>query len=180
MSNTSSTPLLQRIWNKLRFLIEHRNYYLKRQSVRTTAILTKRSLITLGAHCEIQEYVIIRTKEHPVSIGDFTQINPFTVIYGGNTVSIGANVMIAPHCMIAAGTHNYIQLDGPMRTAISESKGPIVIEDDVWIGANSTITDGVHIGMGAVVAAGSVVTKDVAPYDVVAGVPARVIKNRKG
>lgn len=176
---TTTPNILQRALNKLRFLIEHRNYYLKKYRVHKTAMLGKKSLITLGAHCDIQEYVVIRTTEHPVVIGEFSQINPFTVIYGGSPVSIGAHVMIAPHCMIAAGTHNHTQLDQPMRTAISESKGPIVIGDDVWIGANSTITDGVTIGTGAVVAAGSVVTKDVAPYDVVGGVPARFIKNRK-
>ena len=58
------------------------------------------------------------------------------------------------------------------------SKGDIIIEDDVWIGYRSTILSGVHIGQGAVIAAGSVVTKDVPPYTVVAGVPAKNIKKR--
>ena len=87
--------------------------------------------------------------------------------------------MIAPHCMIASGNHDHKQLDKPIRLAENISKGPIVIEDGVWIGANSTVTDGVRIGHNAVVAAGSVVTKDVEPYDIVAGVPAKVIGNRR-
>ena len=58
------------------------------------------------------------------------------------------------------------------------SKGNITVDDDVWIGFRSTILSGVHIGQGAVIAAGSVVTKDVPPYAIVGGVPAKVIKYR--
>lgn len=67
-----------------------------------------------------------------------------------------------------------------LNTAKSESfgKGDIIIDNDVWIGYGSTIMSGVHIGQGAVIAAGSVVTKDVAPYDIVGGVPAQIIKKR--
>lgn len=147
--------------------------------VHKSAILEKKELITIKKSAEIQEYVIIRTFENTVSIGEFTQINPFTVIYGGSGVSIGNNVMIAPHCMIAAGDHDFQQTERPMRFAGSISKGPIVIEDNVWIGANCTITSGVRIGRDAVVAANSVVTKDVNPYEIVGGVPAKLIGNRK-
>lgn len=144
-----------------------------------TAILENRSLIKIMRRAEIQDYVIIRTFTETVSIGEYTQINPFTVIYGGSGVFIGDNVMIAPHCVLAAGNHDYIQLEQPMRQAGNLSKGPIIIGNGVWIGANCTITDGVSIGHDALVGANSVVTKDVAPYDIVAGVPARVIGNRK-
>lgn len=60
----------------------------------------------------------------------------------------------------------------------SRSKGAIIVDDDVWIGYGATIMSGVHIGQGAVVAAGAVVTKDVPPYAIVGGVPAKVIKYR--
>jgi acetyltransferase-like isoleucine patch superfamily enzyme len=144
-----------------------------------TSILEDRKLIRLGNYCEIKDYVIIRTFKNPVVIGEYCQLNPFTVIYGGSGVYIGDNVMIAPHCMIAAGDHDFKQTKIPIRFAGSLTKGPIVIEDNVWIGANCTITDGVKIGREAVVAANSVVTRNVASYDIVAGVPARVIGNRK-
>lgn len=148
-------------------------------SVHRTAVLEKRSLVRIGKGAEIKDYVIIRTYENPVAIGDYVQINPFTVIYGGSGVQIGNNVMIAPHCMIAAGDHDFRQTEKPIRFAGNISKGPIIIEDNVWIGANCTITDGVRIGKDAVVAANSVVTRDVEPYDIVGGVPARKIGNRK-
>lgn len=147
--------------------------------ISSTASLKRRKLIKIKRRAEIQDYVIIRTYENPVFIGEYTQINPFTVIYGGSGVFIGDNVMIAPHCMIAAGNHDYLQIDIPMLKAGSLSKGPIVIEDGVWIGANVTITDGVTIGHDSVVGANSVITKDIAPYDIVVGVPARVIANRR-
>lgn len=60
----------------------------------------------------------------------------------------------------------------------AQTKGDIVIDDDVWIGYRATVLDGVHIGQGAVIAAGAVVTKDVSPYSIVGGVPAREIKRR--
>jgi acetyltransferase-like isoleucine patch superfamily enzyme len=150
------------------------NYFIDK-----TAQIDKKELVIIKNNAEIKDYVIIRTYSNPVVIGENVQINPFTVIYGGSGVIIGDNVMIAPHCMIAAGDHDYIQTEKPIRFAGNITKGPIIIEDNVWIGANCTITDGVRIGRDAVIAANSVVTTDIAPYDIVGGVPAKFIANRK-
>ena len=109
-------------------------------------------------------------------IGEKTQVNPYTVIYG--RVTIGRKVMISPHVMMAAGNHQFDRLDIPMMDQGNTFKGGIRIEDDVWIGAHAVILDGVTIGKGCIVAAGSVVTKDVVPYSVVAGVPARKVGDR--
>jgi len=147
--------------------------------IHKTASLKSKKLIKIGKYAEIQEYVIIRAFTKPISIGRYTQINPFTVIYGFNEVIIGNEVMIAPHCMIVSGSHNYKQTDISMRFAKEFTLGSIIIEDGVWIGANSTILDGVKIGNNAVVAANSVVTKDVLPYEIVGGAPAKKIGNRK-
>lgn len=132
--------------------------------------------IEIAAFAEIKEGVIIQAFGR-ISVGKYCQLNPYTVLYGGH-IEIGDNVMIAPHCMIASGNHDFKQLDTPMRFAGSFSRGAIIIEDDVWIGANSTITDGVVIGKGAVVAANSCVTTNVEPYSIVGGVPAKVIGSR--
>lgn len=134
-----------------------------------TAILDNRNLVIIGKNAEIQDFVIIKSFQNQVRIGKNTQINPFTVIYGGSGVFIGDDVMIAPHCMIAAGNHDFKQTDKPMRHAGSITRGPIIIEDDVWIGANCTITDGVRVGKGAVIGANTVVVKDVAPYEIIGG-----------
>lgn len=143
-----------------------------------TAIIQSRELVSIGDCAEINEYVIIKTAKEKVSIGRFTQVNPFTVIYGSAGVTIGNNVMIAPHCVIASGNHDFKQTSGPMRFAGTITNGPIVIEDNVWIGANCTILDGVRIGTEAVVAAGSVVNKDVPAWAIVGGVPAKVLGSR--
>lgn len=146
--------------------------------IHPTANLDIEELIEIGECSEINDHVIIRTKTNKVKIGSFTQLNPFTVIYGGSGVVIGNNVMIAPHCMIASGNHDFKQTEFPMRFARTITKGPIIIEDNVWIGANCTITDGVKIGKEAVIGANSVVIKDVEPWSIMSGVPAVKIGSR--
>jgi acetyltransferase-like isoleucine patch superfamily enzyme len=177
MMRSMSLRIKSRIFD-LKYAFQQRYLRSSKPKVCKTAILENRKLIQLGDYSEIKDYVIIRTFDNPVIIGAYTQINPFTVIYGHNRVVIGSNVMIAPHCMIASGNHDFIQTEKPMRFAGNLSKGPIVIEDNVWIGANTTLTDGVRIGKDAVIAANSVVTIDIGPYDIAAGVPAKIIGNR--
>jgi acetyltransferase-like isoleucine patch superfamily enzyme len=182
ISTTKEIPLRRKfVLFAKRLILFFINYSKKKNKffIDKTASIKKRNLVVINDFAEIKEYVIIRTYENPVVIGKYTQLNPFTVIYGASGVYIGENVMIAPHCMIASGNHYFKQLEKPMRFAKHITKGTIVIEDNVWIGANVTITDGVRIGKDAVVAANSVVTVDVAPFDIVAGVPAKVIGNRK-
>jgi len=132
--------------------------------------LARNVMINLGAVIHAPDVA------RAVRIGERSQINPYTVIYG--TVSIGKDVMIAPHVMIAGGGHAHQRIDIPMIAQGSDFKGGIVIADDVWIGANSVIVDGVSLGTGVIVAAGAVVTKSVEAYAIVGGVPAMVIGHR--
>lgn len=91
-------------------------------------------------------------------------------------ITIGNDVMIGPKTIIWGRDHG-MALGEPMRLQ-PHSKRPVLIGDDVWIGANVTILKGVSIGDGAVIAAGAVVVRDVPPLAIVAGNPARVVKNR--
>lgn len=134
-----------------------------------------RGYVTIGDHVFIHENVLIRSDKFSISIGDNTTINRNTNIL--SQVRIGANVSIAPNVTIVGANHIFADSRKTIKSQGSSSKG-IVIEDDVWIATNTSILDGVTIGKGSVVAAGAVVNKDVPPYSVVAGVPARVIKNR--
>jgi len=86
--------------------------------------------------------------------------------------------MMGPDVMIYTQNHRFDRIDIPMIEQGNTEPKPVVIEDDVWIAARSIILPGVTIGKGAVIAAGAVVTKDVPPYTVVGGVPARKIKLR--
>ena len=102
------------------------------------------------------------------------------VLYVGNYVSIGPHVRFIPgggHPLMYASTFPFAAFANP---AVIEdlSKGPIVVNDEVWMGAGATILSGVTIGQGAVIAAGALVSKSVEPYAIVGGVPARVIKYR--
>jgi len=91
-------------------------------------------------------------------------------------IIIGDNVMIGPNAVLRASDHGMDR--GSVMKHQRKLTGKIVIEDDVWLGANVVITRDVTIGQGAVVAAGAVVTKDVSPYHIVGGVPAKVIGRR--
>lgn len=93
-------------------------------------------------------------------------------------VEIGSNVIIGPGCMIHSANHKFERVDTPIRLQ-GYTEEPVRIEDDCWLGASVTVVPGVTIGKGSVIGAGSVVTKDVPPYSVAIGNPARVIRSRK-
>ena len=102
------------------------------------------------------------------------------------SIKIGNYCSLAYGCtFICGGNHDYQTLSTfPFNSMLgrnnveSTTKGPIIVEDDVWIGYGAIVMSGVHIGQGAIIAAGSVVTKDIPPYAIVGGIPAKVIKYR--
>lgn len=100
-----------------------------------------------------------------------------TIDASGGRIVIGQYVAIGPNVVIRAANHRFDRLDIPIMDQGHET-GEVIIDDDVWIAANCCITPGVHIGKGAIVGAGAVVTKDVEPYSIVGGVPAKKIGSR--
>jgi acetyltransferase-like isoleucine patch superfamily enzyme len=99
------------------------------------------------------------------------------------TITIGDKVMFGPRVMILAGNHNISTPGIPMfdvREKSPEDDRPVHIDSDVWIGGGAIIGNGVTVGTGAVVGAGAVVTREVPPYSVVGGVPARHLRDRFG
>lgn len=111
-----------------------------------------------------------------VVIGRNSVINSGCVIYTGNGVTIGANVAIAANCTFAATNHEFRDRNQLiMSQGFQPSRGGIVIEDDVWIGANVVLLDGAILRQGCVVGAGSVVRGELAAYSISAGVPIRTI-----
>ncbi|WP_457934128.1 acyltransferase [Pseudoalteromonas sp. SCSIO 43210] len=111
-----------------------------------------------------------------VSVGEKTYIGRGVNIYGGGGVDIGNNVLIAMDCCIISRNH-IIKKNQLVNEQGYEYKN-ITISDDVWLGAKVILLAGVHIGEGAVIAAGSVVTKSVPAYSIYAGVPAKRIGQR--
>ena len=134
--------------------------------------------ITIGNRCWIHPGALILAYGGFISIGDDCTVNPYCVLYGHGGLKIGNGVRIAAHCVIVPSNHVHDKLDVPIFKQGLTKLG-IVIEDDVWIGSHVTILDGVHIGYGSIIAAGSVVNKDTPPYSIVGGVPAKILKTRK-
>jgi acetyltransferase-like isoleucine patch superfamily enzyme len=133
----------------------------------------KKRLRSYGENCGFYLPFIITVPEC-VELGNNVSIAPYVHMWSDAGIKIGNNVMIASHTAITTLTHDYTQ--EKMRNTIVSK--PIVIEDDVWIGAHAVILPGVTIGRGAVVGAGSIVTRDVEPYSIVVGTPARHQKYR--
>jgi acetyltransferase-like isoleucine patch superfamily enzyme len=132
-----------------------------------------RTLVMHGAVLHVYNF---RDLPHAgIRIGCDALISEYTVIRGQGGVTIGDRVYTSPLTQIVAVNHVF---DDPDRPFIEQgiTAAGIVIEDDVWLGGGAVVTDGVHIGRGAVVAAGAVVTSDVPPHTLVAGVPARVVR----
>jgi acetyltransferase-like isoleucine patch superfamily enzyme len=112
-----------------------------------------------------------------ISVGNNCSINEFVWMDGAGYIEIGNNVRIAHRTSIISGNHNFNDLNIIIKNQ-GATIGKIVIEDNVWIGANVIILAGVTISTGAVIAAGAVVTKDVPPNAVAGGVPAKIIRSR--
>ena len=111
-----------------------------------------------------------------VTIGENCQINENVFIQGA---IIGDHVMIAPNVSILSNVKDISRIDIPMNMQGWKEKGKkVVIESDVWVGRNAVIMPGVKVCQGSVIGAGSVVTKDVPPYSIVGGVPAKVVSKR--
>ena len=96
-----------------------------------------------------------------------------------DNMKIGCNVMIGPEVLILKHNHNFSSLEIPMRLQGIKKAIPVSIEDDVWIGARVIILPDVKIGQGSIIGAGAVVTKNIPPYSICVGNPARIIKSRK-
>ena len=134
--------------------------------------------VYLSEHCIIKEGVRFCATNNTarISVGNQTSIGYHTFIFASQKIEIGKRCLIAPFCYLVDANHCY-EGKTPIKQQPLEVK-PIIISDDVWIGAGSIILPGVTIGEGAIIAAGSVVTKNVAPFTVMGGAPAKLIKER--
>lgn len=138
--------------------------------------------IQLGRYCLIERDVSITLlagdgADARLTLADkvFIGRNTFLAVY--QPIEIGAHCMIGAYSYIVSNNHNYARRDIPMMEQ-GFSGAPIVIEDDVWLGTHVVVLPGVRIGRGAIVAAGSIVNKDIPPFQIWGGAPAKFIKER--
>lgn len=140
--------------------------------------------ITLGDNVTIRENAIIectgilRFPGEGIIIGNNVGISQNCFIAARGFISIGDDVQFGPSVTLVSENHNFEDPNILIRNQGVRREG-IIIESDCWLGAGSKIMDGVWIGKGCIIAAGAVVTKNVPPYSIVGGVPARLIKKRK-
>lgn len=130
---------------------------------------------TAGQNISIKEDVYIHDTKN-IKCGSNISIHEMCYINACGRLIIGDNVSIAHGTSILTFNHTWDDLSQPIKYNHTQI-APVIIEDDVWIGCGCRILAGVRVGTRSVVAAGSVVTKDVPPHSLVAGVPAKVIKN---
>ena len=151
----------------------------------SVVIFFNAKLLRFLNNIKISKNVIIKSKAQICScnksakiyIGQNTTVGYYTFIYSSEKIEIGKDCMIAPFVYIVDSSHG-TKLNSTMNSQPNKTS-PIIIEDDVWIGANSTILPGVKIGKGSIVAAGSVVTTDVPENNLYGGVPAKFLKHRE-
>ena len=159
---------------------------------------TARNKISIGKHVTFLHPNLLHFGKG-IGIGDYTYFLPCTqfagekyspqIIIGNNCwigirnsfaaidkVQIGNNVLFAGYVHITDHSHGYEDINEPITKQKLISKGPVIIEDDCWLGFGCEILSGVHIGKHSIVAARAVVTKDVPAYSIVAGNPARIVK----
>ena len=112
--------------------------------------------------------------ESEVFIGPSTYVGHRCLMYGHAGIHVGRDVLLANDVQLICGNHTFSRRDVPIRAQPPEG-APIVVEDDVWLGASTIVLGGVTVGRGSVVGAGAVVTHDLPPYSIARGVPARVV-----
>lgn len=131
------------------------------------------NLFSLGDNSIIEYFSILDNAVGIINIGNNTRVGLNNTIIG--PVQIGSNTILAQNIVLSGLNHNYQDIHVPVKQQ-GVNTAPIIIGNDCWIGANSIITSGVHVGKHVIVAGGSVVTKDIPDYCVVAGNPAKIIK----
>jgi acetyltransferase-like isoleucine patch superfamily enzyme len=136
------------------------------------------SRIFLGDNCVIKENCLLFAKSGTIRIGTNTAVGKNTdILCEEEEIAIGSCVRIAADVFISTANHIFAKPEIPIMYQGLSQKG-VAIGDDVWIGRKAIVLPGVQIGKGAVIGAGAVVTRDVPPYSVAVGVPAKVIKSR--
>lgn len=153
------------------FIIKRGKGSIIKRKARLDIIPTKK--FSIGYRTIVEDYTIINNGMGDIIIGDRCGITSRVKLVG--PVTLGNLVTIGSGAQITGLTHNFMDVHCPIKDQ-GVSPDVTVVEDDVWIGGNSVIIQGLRIGTHSIIASGSVVTKDVPPYSVVAGNPARVIK----
>ena len=166
-------------WNRVALHLElARRHAFARGVVHGNALQMLRSgRLEVGAHVLFEPGVWITSDTGRITIGGGTVLNLGVMVAAVERVEIGEHCLFANGCLVTDGDHRTDDHETPMPWQGFTTKGPVVIGDNVWLGAHVVVTSGVTIGRRSVIGANSVVTRDVPPFSVAAGAPARVLKS---
>jgi acetyltransferase-like isoleucine patch superfamily enzyme len=132
--------------------------------------------LEIGPHAYFEPGVWLTSDSGQISIGGGSLLNLNVMVAAIERIEIGEHCMLANGCLVADGNHRFDDPDVPVPWQGFTAKGPVIIGDNVWLGANVVVTGGVTIGRRSVVGANSVVTEDIPEFSVAAGAPAKVLK----
>jgi acetyltransferase-like isoleucine patch superfamily enzyme len=133
--------------------------------------------LEIGPHAYFEPGVWLTSDAGRIVIGGGSLLNLNVMVAAVESVTIGEHCMLANGCLVTDGNHRFDDLEKPVPWQGFTSKGPVVIGDNVWLGANVVVTSGVTIGRRAVIGANSVVTEDVPEFSIAAGAPAHVLRS---
>jgi acetyltransferase-like isoleucine patch superfamily enzyme len=134
--------------------------------------------IDVGSRVFLGRHTILACKEGDIVLEDGVNISYNCVVFSASSVRIGAETLLAAYCYVVGGGHDFDRVDLPVVQQARPSRG-IVVGPGGWLGAGAIVLDGVSIGPSAIVGAHAVVTEDVPGYAIVAGAPARVVRDRR-
>jgi acetyltransferase-like isoleucine patch superfamily enzyme len=164
------------IYYLLIFRLPNSRYLKSSNRIRIWYFVKVLKIINKSEGCIIEERVYISSGKDKVSIGSHTHINENVFI---QSAKIGNYVLIAPNVSLLSESHIHDNLDIPIVLQGVTPNRPVIIEDDVWIGRNVIVMPGCIIGSGSIIGAGAIVTKNIPPYSLAVGIPAKVIRKRK-
>ncbi|AVA20246.1 MULTISPECIES: acyltransferase [unclassified Rhizobium] len=144
---------------------------------RSATIIWKDGSVSIGPKAFLRRGIVIDAQRGSIDIGRNVSLNDYTILLGRGGITIGNDVRIAAHAMVVSFDHNFDDPTQPIRMQ-GVTKKPVVIEDDVWIGAGAKILGGSYISKGCVIGANSVVKGRTIPYGVYVGAPAKLIRRR--
>lgn len=169
----------QRPWNRARLHVElaRREAFARGRIHGDVLPMLADGRLEIGPQVFLEPGVWLTAGDHGrIRIGGGTFLNLGVMVAAEELVEIGEHCMAANGCLITDGNHRFDDPEKPVPWQGFSSKGPTVIGDNVWLGANVVVTSGVTIGRRSVIGANSVVTQDIPPFSIAAGAPAKVLR----
>jgi acetyltransferase-like isoleucine patch superfamily enzyme len=134
--------------------------------------------IRIGSRVFLGRNTLLACKDGDIVLENGVNISYNCVVFSASSVRVGAETLLAAYCYLVGGGHDFDRVDVPVVQQARPSRG-ITVGPGGWLGAGAIVLDGVTVGPSAIVAAHAVVTQDVPPFAIVAGVPARVVRDRR-